>query len=147
MVGTANVGATGKAPSAGAAELLGLAHEAVELLRNPKPKEVAALAKEYAANKAEAAQERKAAAEQIAEADRKLAALAAAKAAHAAKVAADTEALENRQLDVSGREGRARRKEDENTQVSAHLLDRETAVSDRERRLQRQAEAALDLVK
>ena len=71
-----NVGNAGKPPSSEAFEFLGLAYEVAELLRNPKPKEVAAAAKKYAANKAEAAAERKLADEQIAEADRKMAALA-----------------------------------------------------------------------
>ena len=80
----------------------------------------------------------------IAEADRKTADLVEATAAHAKKVRVDTEALDARQLEVSGREGRAGRKEQENTQVSAQLVDRETSVGDRERRLERQAVKTLE---
>ncbi len=129
----------GKAPSAGIGELAALFRE----LREMTPKHLAEIEKTT-----KGFHEAKASAdEQIAEATRLKAELAAAEAAHAAKLKADTEALDQRQLEVSGREGRAGRREQENTQVSAHLVDRETAVDDRERRLQRQAEAALELVK
>ncbi len=131
----------GKAPSKESVEMLALLVEAVDLLRDKsRMAEAKAVTRESVTERAALADEREAASERIAEADRKTADLVEATAAHAEKVRRESEALDNRQQEISGREGRAGRKEQENTQVSEHLVARATAVSDAERRIARTRE-------
>ena len=139
MVGVSNVGNSGgksPSPSNNIGDFAALCRELISM----DPKELGRIekvTKEFHAAKA-------AADASIAEADAKMAKLVEREKTHAAQVATDTTALESRQIEVSAREGRAGRKEQENTQVSAHLVDRETSVSDRERRLEKQAARTLE---
>ena len=135
MVG--NIGrSSGKAPSSGVSKLAGLLAEIKALT----PKELTRIEKttlEYHAARNEAS-------ERIAEADRKQAELAEAEASHAAHVRTENAALDGRQEDVSSREGRCTRREQEVEEWARKVKADQTSVADRERRLHRQAAAALE---
>ena len=129
----------GKAPSAGIGELAALFRE----LREMTPKHLAEIEKTTKGfHEAKASADNRIAA--AGEAETKL---AVSTSAHAEKVRADTEALDQRQIEVSSRESRVRHREQLQSEIDKALTARETAIDDRERRLQRQAEAALELVK
>ena len=128
MVG--NIGrSSGKAPSSGVSELAGLLAEITAL--SPKHlKEIQKTTSGYHAAR-DAADARIAAAD---EAEAKLDKLAAA---HHKQTKADTVALDARQVAVSAREGRAERREAEQTAADAALLERGQMVDDAERRIER----------